>query len=77
MAQENEKEVIKTPRRNVGGGRGMGSGRGRGRMGGTGSGPGGECKCPSCGHTIPHQAGMPCYQQKCPECGSQMIRPWG
>ena len=46
--------------------------RGMGRSGGLG--PGGVCKCPNCGSTMPHQAGVPCYQQKCPNCGSQMIR---
>ncbi len=56
-------------------GRGMGGG-GRGRMGGTrpGAGPGGECVCPSCGDTVPHKAGVPCYQVKCPKCGASMIR---
>lgn len=57
------------------GGRGLG--RGRGRMGGPfAAGPGGECVCtnPECGHIVPHQAGVPCYQQKCPKCGSPMIR---
>jgi hypothetical protein len=48
----------------------------RGRMGGTkpGSGPLGECVCPSCGTTAPHQVGIPCYQQKCPKCGAPMVR---
>jgi len=47
-----------------------------GRMSGTraGAGPGGECVCPSCGATAPHQAGVPCYQQKCPKCGANMAR---
>jgi len=62
----------------VGGGAGrrMGAGRGRGmgRGGGMGYGPTGECICPSCGTVIPHQPGVPCYQQICPNCGSKMIR---
>jgi hypothetical protein len=54
---------------------GFGEGRGgRGRMGGFGAGPGGECVCTSCGHTVPHQRGVPCYQMKCPKCGSPMTR---
>jgi len=53
---------------------GRGMGRGRGRMGGFAMGPGGECVCPSCGTRVPHQAGVPCYQQKCPKCGSPMTR---
>jgi len=62
-----------------GGGRG-GRGRapiggGRGRMGGPfAAGPGGFCVCPSCGAETPHQAGVPCYQAKCPKCGTAMVR---
>jgi hypothetical protein len=60
------------------GGRGLGRGRiggGRGR-GRRGLGPGGKCECtnPDCGKTITHQIGKPCYRQKCPECGSPMVR---
>ncbi len=51
-----------------------GFGRGRGRMGGFAAGPGGECVCPSCGARVAHQLGTPCYQQKCPKCGSAMSR---
>jgi len=57
--------------------RGRGFGRGRGRMGGPqAAGPGGVCQCtnPDCQHKIAHQAGVPCYQAKCPKCGSPMIR---
>jgi len=54
---------------------GFGGGRGgRGRMGGFGAGPGGDCVCTSCGNTVPHQRGVPCYQMKCPKCGSPMTR---
>ncbi len=57
-------------------GRGMGRGAGQGKMGGNrpGAGPGGVCKCPGCGATVEHQAGTPCYQVVCPQCGSKMIR---
>ena len=57
-------------------GRGMGGSGGRGRMEGNkpGAGPGGECVCPSCGTTAPHQAGVPCYQIECPKCGTSMVR---
>ncbi len=55
-------------------GRGMGRGGGRGRMGGFAAGPGGYCVCPKCGYREEHIVGVPCYQQKCPKCGSPMIR---
>jgi hypothetical protein len=62
--------------RGTGRGRGQGMGPGRGRMGGTrpGAGPSGECVCPQCGATIPHQVGVPCYQVQCPKCGTAMVR---
>lgn len=49
--------------------------RGRGRMGGPyAAGPGGACVCPNCQHKLPHQAGVPCSQVKCPKCGTLMVR---
>ncbi len=51
-----------------------GGGRGRGRMGRFAAGPGGSCICPQCGYTVPHTAGTPCVQQKCPKCGNAMTR---
>ncbi|MCS7365975.1 MAG: hypothetical protein NDF54_11105 [archaeon GB-1867-035] len=56
-----EETILTSPRR-------------RGRMGGFGAGPGGYCICPKCGYRIPHQRGVPCYQQICPKCGSRMTR---
>lgn len=59
----------------VGGGQGMGAGGGRrGRMGGRGLGPDGECVCPQCGERTPHRRGVPCFEQKCPKCGTAMVR---
>jgi len=60
-------------------GRGLGMGRGKGasgggRMGGFAAGPSGNCVCPKCGYKETHQTGVPCYQKKCPKCGSLMIR---
>ena len=71
-------EVI-MPRAGRGVGRGVGLGRGigRGRMAGPfAAGPGGICLCtnPECKNEVPHVAGQPCYQVKCPKCGSPMIR---
>lgn len=58
-----------------GGGQRGGQGQGgRGRDGGGGRGPGGNCICPGCGAQIAHRQGIPCTQEKCPECGSQMTR---
>jgi hypothetical protein len=59
----------------MGQGRGQGEGRGPGRMGGPkAAGPGGNCVCTNCGHKVPHKAGEPCYDVKCPKCGGQMMR---
>jgi len=37
-------------------------------------GPGGVCKCPTCGTTVKHKLGTPCYKIKCPKCGATMGR---
>jgi len=62
--------------RGPGTGRRLGRGGGRGRMGGTraGAGPTGNCVCPSCGASVPHQVGTPCYNMSCPQCGAKMVR---
>jgi predicted DNA-binding protein (UPF0251 family) len=56
-------------------GRGLGRGfGGRGRGGKFAAGPNGNCICPKCGYKELHQTGVPCYQKKCPKCGSPMTR---
>lgn len=56
------------------GGRGLGRGGGRGRMGGDALGIGGTCYCPRCNYETSHTRELPCYQMKCPECGTSMAR---
>ena len=76
-------EVMMPRGRGMGRGVGLGArgggprGSGRGRMGGPfAAGPGGFCLCtnPECKNEVAHVAGQPCYQTKCPKCGSPMIR---
>ena len=72
-------EVMMPRGRGMGRGVGLGGGGGvgRGRMGGPfAAGPGGTCLCtnPECKNEVAHVAGQPCYQTKCPKCGSPMIR---
>lgn len=62
-----------------GGGQGRGMGRnfnqgGHGRNSGRAYGPGGNCVCPKCRTTIPHQRGTKCTEIKCPKCGNLMVR---
>lgn len=49
-------------------------GLGRNRGTSPGAGPGGYCVCPSCGYSVPHTTGTPCYLTKCPSCGNSMMR---
>lgn len=46
----------------------------RRRMGQRGRGPGGNCVCPNCGQTTPHEQGRPCSRELCPSCGTRMTR---
>jgi predicted Fe-Mo cluster-binding NifX family protein len=34
----------------------------------------GHCICAKCGHQEPHQQGIPCFHQQCPNCGETMTR---
>ena len=49
-------------------------GRRRDFMSGRGQGLGGsaDCVCPKCGEKAPHQRGIPCFNTKCPKCGTPM-----
>lgn len=38
-----------------------------------GIGPGGFCICPKCGYKKIHEAGIPCREEKCPNCGTKMM----
>ena len=62
-------------RQGSGTGQGLSRDPGRGRQpAGFGLGPSGECICPKCGTKTSHQRGIPCYEQKCPNCSSSMTR---
>lgn len=37
-------------------------------------GSGGACHCPKCDYRTPHKQGVPCQDEKCPECGAKLIR---
>jgi uncharacterized protein len=47
----------------------QGMGR-RGRGMGVGAGPPRVCKCQQCGYEAPKTPGVPCRNDKCPECGA-------
>ena len=55
-------------------GQGPVAGAGKGRGGRLGFGQGGNCVCPNCQLSVPHKAGTPCSDVKCPKCGTQMLR---
>jgi uncharacterized paraquat-inducible protein A len=37
-------------------------------------GRGGYCICPKCDYRAPHQRGIPCQEQRCPNCGAKLMR---
>ncbi len=39
-----------------------------------GKGPDGQCVCPKCGYSVPHERGVPCSSLKCPECNVNLER---
>jgi hypothetical protein len=40
----------------------------------SGLGPEGFCVCPKCGYKKVHTPGIPCRDERCPNCGSALIR---
>jgi hypothetical protein len=58
----------------IGAGKGGAAGAGRGATRGGSMGPPVECVCPQCGDKVPHERGVPCFQQQCPKCGTAMTR---
>lgn len=69
--------------RGIGKGRGQGqgidrgSGRGMGNPEGQHLGPSGVCACPKCGFEKVHKMGVKCMDEKCPNCGSVLLRKGG
>lgn len=39
-----------------------------------GIGASGSCICPKCSEKVPHEPGIPCKEERCPRCGTGMIR---
>jgi NAD-dependent SIR2 family protein deacetylase len=37
-------------------------------------GAGGRCICPKCETPVAHEAGIPCQEERCPNCGAKMLR---
>jgi Na+-translocating ferredoxin:NAD+ oxidoreductase subunit B len=33
-----------------------------------------NCICPACNTILPHKAGRPCFQIRCPNCGTFLVR---
>ena len=54
--------------------RGRKQGKGQGGGNRPGAGPEGFCVCPKCGLKSIHQINQRCMDQKCPKCGTQMLR---
>lgn len=44
---------------------------------GLSSGISGQCVCVKCGYLSTKNRGIPCMQEKCPECGAVLLREGG
>ncbi len=42
-----------------------------------GSGPDGQCICIKCNYIAPKKRAVPCMEEKCPKCGSVLLRKGG
>jgi len=65
------------PGSGIGAGKGLGGRNQRQSQQEQAMGPTGRCICPKCEEVVPHQRGVPCQNQKCPACGSKMLRENG
>ncbi len=45
------------------------SGQNRHNMGG-----GGNCICPKCDYKVAHKSGIPCQDERCPNCNAKLLR---
>ncbi|MEN8223163.1 MAG: ferredoxin [Acidobacteriota bacterium] len=55
-------------------GRGMGRNR---TQSGEGAGPSGQCVCVKCNYLSAKKRGVPCMDEKCPDCGATLLREGG
>jgi Zn-finger nucleic acid-binding protein len=37
-------------------------------------GAGGMCLCPKCDYRAAHRRGVPCQDERCPQCGAKLLR---
>jgi YesN/AraC family two-component response regulator len=81
--ERKKKEVCSMPRENgtrpsdLASGIGWGTasaGMGRDRGKGYSAAPSGSCICPYCGTKVPYYSGIPCFEERCPKCGTSMRR---
>jgi len=37
-------------------------------------GGGGLCVCPKCNYRVTHKSGVPCQDERCPNCNAKLLR---